>query len=214
MDVTLNRFGCSDIDECSRRTANCGHSCVNTQGSFTCSCGMGYVLVSDMRTCIGWQSSYYWDEDLVLIRDYGCISLFALYYGKIGCRHRRSCLAYCTGTIIMPDAVFCLLQILTNANHDLLTSVNKTVRTQSEVMRVHVGKDIRSISMAETAKVTATKSWLLSGFISFLFSMSLSNIVPITLLHVCWDWTFMSCLWYFQILTIAIRRCTSAHRTV
>ena len=42
---------CTDINECSEDTDNCQQNCVNTGGSFTCSCRRGYSLNSDRRTC-------------------------------------------------------------------------------------------------------------------------------------------------------------------
>ena len=40
----------TDIDECG--LGYCNHFCNNTQGSFICSCQVGYALVDD-RTCEG-----------------------------------------------------------------------------------------------------------------------------------------------------------------
>ena len=42
-----------DIDECSENTDGCAQQCTNTDGSFICSCGSGYTLGSDQRSCIG-----------------------------------------------------------------------------------------------------------------------------------------------------------------
>ena len=47
--VTLNNP--SDIDECSATTHGCEQGCLNTEGSYTCTCGEGYVLNDDKRTC-------------------------------------------------------------------------------------------------------------------------------------------------------------------
>ena len=33
----------SDMDECLADTDNCDHVCINTVGSFTCSCGPAYL---------------------------------------------------------------------------------------------------------------------------------------------------------------------------
>ena len=44
---------CTDINECSTNNGGCAHSCVNTQGSFTCSCRSGFQLASDGRGCDG-----------------------------------------------------------------------------------------------------------------------------------------------------------------
>jgi hypothetical protein len=43
----------SDIDECSVLPwdTRCSHFCINTFGSFRCSCHSGYTLAADQRTC-------------------------------------------------------------------------------------------------------------------------------------------------------------------
>uniref|UniRef100_A0A8C2V564 Epidermal growth factor-like protein 8 n=1 Tax=Chinchilla lanigera TaxID=34839 RepID=A0A8C2V564_CHILA len=40
-----------DVDECRPGISPCSHSCLNTAGSFTCSCPRGQVLGSDGLTC-------------------------------------------------------------------------------------------------------------------------------------------------------------------
>ncbi len=40
-----------DIDECRVSNGNCAQLCVNTRGSFTCTCTPGYQLGTDGRTC-------------------------------------------------------------------------------------------------------------------------------------------------------------------
>ncbi|XP_064612916.1 fibrillin-2-like isoform X2 [Liolophura sinensis] len=42
---------CDDINECLQNNGGCSGTCTNTEGSFTCSCGHGYQLAADMRTC-------------------------------------------------------------------------------------------------------------------------------------------------------------------
>ena len=41
-----------DLNEC-RRYNECAQTCVNTVGSFYCSCWNGYELADDNRTCTG-----------------------------------------------------------------------------------------------------------------------------------------------------------------
>ena len=42
----------SDIDECSSDTThNCEQVCVNSEGSYTCSCNDGFTLQSDLQSC-------------------------------------------------------------------------------------------------------------------------------------------------------------------
>ena len=42
-----------DINECEADNGNCSQICVNTEGSFECSCRVGYVLGSDGTSCSG-----------------------------------------------------------------------------------------------------------------------------------------------------------------
>ena len=47
-----------DINECEAdnhgtSNGNCSQICVNTEGSFECSCRVGYVLGSDGTSCLG-----------------------------------------------------------------------------------------------------------------------------------------------------------------
>ena len=42
-----------DIDECTRGTSGCDHNCINTNGSYYCTCMDGYELESDNHTCTG-----------------------------------------------------------------------------------------------------------------------------------------------------------------
>lgn len=42
---------CSDVDECSQSNHSCQHHCVNTYGSYVCSCDAGHTLSDDGRTC-------------------------------------------------------------------------------------------------------------------------------------------------------------------
>ena len=43
----------SDVDECSELQGRCEHVCTNTQGSFRCSCRLGYELHIDGHRCVG-----------------------------------------------------------------------------------------------------------------------------------------------------------------
>ena len=42
-----------DIDECTGDTDNCTDGCVNTEGSYYCTCPGGYELSGDNNTCVG-----------------------------------------------------------------------------------------------------------------------------------------------------------------
>ena len=43
----------ADIDECSLDNDGCEHNCINTVGSFFCSCNTGYALTLDGKNCTG-----------------------------------------------------------------------------------------------------------------------------------------------------------------
>ena len=43
----------SDIDECANGTHHCDQICINTLGSYTCSCNFGYLLHYNGTTCNG-----------------------------------------------------------------------------------------------------------------------------------------------------------------
>jgi len=52
--VMLDTLSLADIDECSEGISGCSQSCVNTVGSFNCSCRSGYQNSElDHRICIG-----------------------------------------------------------------------------------------------------------------------------------------------------------------
>ena len=43
----------ADIDECAEDTDGCTQACMNSDGSYKCSCNPGYRLASDGRGCDG-----------------------------------------------------------------------------------------------------------------------------------------------------------------
>jgi len=43
----------TDDNECTRLPSPCQHGCMNTPGSFECSCNQGYTLNNDLSTCRG-----------------------------------------------------------------------------------------------------------------------------------------------------------------
>ncbi|TKS74624.1 Fibrillin-1 MP340 [Collichthys lucidus] len=49
--VTPDRQGCVDIDECTIMNGGCETHCTNSEGSYECSCSEGYALMPDLRTC-------------------------------------------------------------------------------------------------------------------------------------------------------------------
>ena len=42
-----------DVDECQVNNGGCEETCINNQGSFECSCGLGRILAADGSTCLG-----------------------------------------------------------------------------------------------------------------------------------------------------------------
>ena len=44
---------CTDINECASYNGGCSQSCINTPGSYTCSCSSGYILDVDGHNCTG-----------------------------------------------------------------------------------------------------------------------------------------------------------------
>ena len=46
-------FHTTDINECLSSNGGCSQICINSIGSYNCSCQSGYVLLSDNKTCSG-----------------------------------------------------------------------------------------------------------------------------------------------------------------
>ena len=44
---------CTDINECASYNGGCSQSCINTPGSYMCSCSSGYILDIDGHNCTG-----------------------------------------------------------------------------------------------------------------------------------------------------------------
>ena len=42
---------CMDEDECQKTLLQCQHGCINTRGSYICTCKFGFRLNSDSRSC-------------------------------------------------------------------------------------------------------------------------------------------------------------------
>ena len=47
------QFSGTDVDECTEGTHQCQQVCLNTVGSYTCSCNDGFMLSTDGRSCNG-----------------------------------------------------------------------------------------------------------------------------------------------------------------
>lgn len=50
--VTMSSF-LTDINECTQGTASCDHNCLDTPGSYSCTCRPGYTLNADGFSCNG-----------------------------------------------------------------------------------------------------------------------------------------------------------------
>ena len=46
-------FQSVDVNECALDISGCGQICTNTNGSYTCSCDLGYKISLNNRTCVG-----------------------------------------------------------------------------------------------------------------------------------------------------------------
>ena len=43
----------TDINECNLPTTSCEHECINSKGSYNCTCRPGFYLNADKTTCTG-----------------------------------------------------------------------------------------------------------------------------------------------------------------
>ncbi|EZA47230.1 Fibrillin-2 [Ooceraea biroi] len=48
----INRRMCQDVNECLKQNGGCTGECINTAGSYYCTCSKDLVLASDERTCV------------------------------------------------------------------------------------------------------------------------------------------------------------------
>ena len=51
--LKLRQFSHLDIDECKKNVSGCSQICINTIGSYHCSCKAGFDLSSDKKACQG-----------------------------------------------------------------------------------------------------------------------------------------------------------------
>ena len=47
-----------DVDECVESTDDCEHRCLNNDGSFSCTCHIGYRIDANGHTCNGITNNY------------------------------------------------------------------------------------------------------------------------------------------------------------
>ena len=49
----------ADVNECEKQNGGCSHKCINSEGSYTCSCPDPELNLSpDRRTCIGKKKTF------------------------------------------------------------------------------------------------------------------------------------------------------------
>lgn len=65
---------CLDIDECTENTDGCTQICINTAGSYRCSCRSGYRLQSDGLLCNG-EPPQKWKYAELILHGYLDVSL-------------------------------------------------------------------------------------------------------------------------------------------
>ncbi len=51
--LVIKHFSPADIDECTEEIDRCEQDCMNTIGSYNCSCGSGFIIDVDGYSCDG-----------------------------------------------------------------------------------------------------------------------------------------------------------------
>ena len=51
--IFFSFYHAPDVNECTSENGGCVHACNNTEGSFVCSCDLGYELDTDGLSCKG-----------------------------------------------------------------------------------------------------------------------------------------------------------------
>ncbi|XP_021695533.1 uncharacterized protein LOC5579875 isoform X2 [Aedes aegypti] len=69
---------CQDTDECIRENGGCQHHCINSDGSFYCSCKYGFKLDADKHSCLVLNGS-------LKLADVACPPLFPPRHGYLEC---------------------------------------------------------------------------------------------------------------------------------
>lgn len=64
----------ADVDECKKNNGDCTQSCVNTKGSFTCTCNPGFQLGVDQRSCYR-----EWHEHFPIRNQVSCLFFLRCY---------------------------------------------------------------------------------------------------------------------------------------
>ena len=93
-----------DIDECKMYNGVChGGSCINTIGSFRCSCTGGFRISDDLSTCMGeWMLCRLWKDKFSVKRAYlrWCFSEFwAKHFKILSFKHSDKSILYEKKTI-------------------------------------------------------------------------------------------------------------------
>ncbi|KAK3590313.1 hypothetical protein CHS0354_034248 [Potamilus streckersoni] len=110
---------CNDVDECQR--AVCQHRCINTEGSFSCSCFNGYIIESDRSSCKICELPKYGEN---------CNNTCQCGQGAIECDHTKGCICSktWTGTNCDEDIDECLVPNICNDSFKICLNTNGSYR--------------------------------------------------------------------------------------
>ena len=120
----------ADIDECQTDNGGCAQNCVNTDGSYKCSCYNGFEMTSDGYTCVG----EYPSSCLLLYRCYVPDTQYNIMITKSIITQSRNVYAqHILHTIIVATInsfIYALLYMIYNAIYvSILTDVNECKRS-------------------------------------------------------------------------------------
>nr|XP_033784495.1 von Willebrand factor C and EGF domain-containing protein isoform X2 [Geotrypetes seraphini] len=94
MQLSADRHGCVDIDECSESRSPCQQRCKNSVGSYRCSCGPGFHLHGNGHSCIDMNECRWLEEPLLC--QHTCHNTFGSFF--CSCR---------AGFLLSADGVSC-----------------------------------------------------------------------------------------------------------
>ncbi|CAB0028968.1 unnamed protein product [Trichogramma brassicae] len=83
-ELEINGYGCKDVDECANGSKHgCSHECVNSQGSYECSCPADRSLGPDNRNCLQQQKND--DKENRCASEFGCSHTCEEDGGRVRC---------------------------------------------------------------------------------------------------------------------------------
>ncbi|XP_030056998.1 von Willebrand factor C and EGF domain-containing protein isoform X2 [Microcaecilia unicolor] len=94
MQLSTDRHGCVDIDECSESRSPCQQRCKNSIGSYRCSCGPGFHLHVNGHSCLDINECRWLEEPLLC--QHSCHNTFGSFF--CSCR---------AGFLLSADRVSC-----------------------------------------------------------------------------------------------------------